>query len=292
MRKKILLLALCFATFTLSLAAQDVAEATPEATAEGQTDIYMPEAVEDIPEGWTLVWNDEFSGTEIDRSKWGFDTGGGGFGNNEQQFYTDKPENVYLEDNNLVIQALEGRYMGAYYTSTKLQTLVLGEWQYGRIDIRARLPIGQGIWPAFWMLPARGNYGSWPSGGEIDIMEYLGHEPQTVHGTLHYGASGDHQFSGTSYTLEEGSFADDYHIFSIIWEAESIRWFVDGIEYQEQTEWYTGIADYPAPFDQKFYLIINLAVGGNWPGYPDETTVFPQRMMVDYVRLYQTETDE
>ena len=295
MRGKLLFLAMAFAMFTLALAAQDAPEATPEATAEVQTDIYMPVDAEDSPEGWALIWNDEFSGAELDRTKWSYDTGGTGFGNNEEQFYSDRAENSYLQDDNLVIEARHEpeRYMGLHYTSAKLQTLVLGEWQYGRIDIRAKLPIGQGIWPAFWMLPARGNYGSWPAGGEIDIMEYLGHEPQTVHGTLHYGAElGDHQFSGMPYSLEEGTFADDYHIFSIIWEEESIRWFVDGIQYQEQTEWYTGIADYPAPFDQKFYLIINVAVGGNWPGSPDETTVFPQRLMVDYVRIYQTETSE
>jgi beta-glucanase (GH16 family) len=292
MREKILFAGLCLAVFSLSLAAQNQAEATAEATVEltveAQTDIYMPEAVEDIPEGWALVWNDEFSGTEIDRHKWGFQTGGTGFGNNEEQYYSNRPENAYLEADNLVIEAREERYMGLHYSSAKMQTLVLGEWQYGRIDIRARLPYGQGIWPAFWMLPAR----TIPSTGEIDIMEALGHEAQTVYGTLHYGAIDDPQHVGSSYTLEEGTFADDYHIFSIVWEAESIRWFIDGIQYQEQTEFYTGDADSPSSFDHKYYLIINLAVGGTWPGRPDETTVFPQRLMVDYVRVYQTETSE
>lgn len=288
MREKLVFLGFCLAIFVFSLAAQNSPEATPEITPEVTPDIYMPSAVDDVPTGWDLIWNDEFDGTEIDRSKWGFATGGTGFGNNEMQYYSDRPENAFLEDGNLVIQALGERYMGLYYSSAKLQTLVLGEWQYGRIDIRAKMPIGQGIWPAFWMLPARISYGAWPASGEIDIMEYLGHEPNRVHGTLHYGASqSEHQYTGTSYVLEEGTFADDFHVFSIIWEAESIRWFVDGIEYQEQTEWNTGNAEYPAPFDHAFYLIINVAVGGDWPGRPDETTVFPQQLLVDYVRIYQ-----
>lgn len=293
MIKKYLALGLFLAFCVPVMMAQTEApEATPAVEPAPETDIYLPEDVDDVPEGWELVWNDEFSEPEIDRKKWGFNTGGTGFGNNELQYYSDRPVNAYIEDGNLVIQALAERYMGLHYSSAKLQTLVLADWQYGRIDIRAKLPYGQGIWPAFWMLPARGTYGGWPSGGEIDIMEYLGHEPATVHGTLHYGSSTDHQYSGTSYTLEEGTFAEDFHIFSLVWEPESIRWYVDGIEYQEQTEWHTANADYPAPFNQAFYLILNLAIGGNWPGSPDETTEFPQHLTIDYVRVYQTPAED
>jgi beta-glucanase (GH16 family) len=270
----LLLLALCGPT-----AADEPAAPAP--------DLYLPASADDVPPGWQLVWHDEFNGRDLDRRKWGFATGGTGFGNNELQYYTDEPENTYVVGGHLVIVARRERYMGLHYTSAKLQTLVLAEWQYGRIDIRARMPAGQGLWPAFWMLPSRSRYGGWPAGGEIDIMELLGHAPQTVHGTLHYGASGQHEYTGSSYTLPQGTFADGFHLFSLIREPNSIRWYVDGRLYQEQTIWFTRNAPYPAPFDQPFYLILNLAVGGNWPGSPDATTVFPARLRVDYVRVYQ-----
>jgi len=262
---------------------------TPEVTATPETDIPMPTDADDIPDGWLLLWNDEFSGTEINKQNWFYDTGGNGFGNNELQYYTDDPKNSYVEDGNLVIQALEEDYLGMHYTSAKLRTMVLQEWMYGRIDIRAKLSYGQGLWPAFWMLPARSTYGSWPHSGEIDIMEHLGHQPETVYGTLHYSSSTGHQYTGSSYTLSEGTFSDDFHTFTLIWEPERIQWYVDGMLYQEQTEWQTRNGEHPAPFNHQFYLIINLAVGGNWPGNPDETTTFPQSIMVDYVRVYQTE---
>ena len=262
---------------------------TPEVTATPETDIPMPIDADDIPEGWFLLWNDEFSGTEINKQNWFYDTGGNGFGNNELQYYTDSPKNSYVEDGNLVIQALEEDYLGLNYTSAKLRTLVLQEWMYGRIDIRAKLSYGKGLWPAFWMLPARSTYGSWPHSGEIDIMEHLGHQPETVYGTLHYSSSVGHRYTGSHYTLSEGTFSDDFHTFTLIWEPDRFQWYVDGMLYQEQTEWQTRNGDYPAPFNHKFYLIINLAVGGNWPGNPDETTTFPQSVLVDYVRVYQTE---
>ncbi len=281
---------LVFGLLWLLLASLVIAQDEPETTATPlpSTDIELPLTSADLPAGWTLVWNDEFTDPAINRRNWGFATGGNGFGNSERQHYTDRPENAYIEAGNLVIEARAERYRGNDYTSAKLQTLVLADWLYGRIDIRAQMPSGQGIWPAFWMLPSRGMYGNWPNGGEIDIMELLGHEPETVYGTLHYADASGHQLSGTSYTLDEGTFADAFHTFTLIWEPESIRWYVDGRLYQEQTEWSTTIADYPAPFDQNFYLILNLAVGGNWPGYPDATTEFPQRLLIDYVRVYQS----
>lgn len=291
----ILAILLIMLPFQFAVQAETEPEKTPEpeATPTVETDIYLPTDVDDIPEGWALIWNDEFLGTEIDGFHWRYDTGGTGFGNSELQYYTDRRENSYLEDGNLVIQALKEDYMGLDYTSAKLQTLVVGEWMYGRIDIRAQLSYGQGLWPAFWMMPARSTYGGWPNSGEIDIMEQLGHQPQTVYGTLHYSSSSGNQHSGSNYTLSEGTFADDFHLFTLIWEPERIQWYVDGMLYQEQTEWQTRNSDYPAPFNHKFYLIINLAVGGNWPGSPDETTTFPQYLLVDYVRVYQThETQE
>jgi beta-glucanase (GH16 family) len=138
------------------------------------------------------------------------------------------------------------------------------------------------------MLPTDEVYGGWAASGEIDIMEYLGHEANIVYGTIHYGGEwANNVYSGINYLLPEGNFSDDFHIFAIEWEEGEIRWYVDGIHYQTQTEWYTYNEDYPAPFDQSFHIILNLAVGGNWPGNPDETTVFPQKLFIDYVNVYE-----
>ncbi|MEO1288816.1 MAG: glycoside hydrolase family 16 protein, partial [Chloroflexota bacterium] len=245
--------------------------------------------LEDDERQWELMWSDEFDGDSIDPTKWGYDTGGDGFGNNELQYYSNRPENSFVADGNLHIVARDEDFRFREYTSAKLQTQGIMQFQYGRIDIRAQLPQGQGIWPAFWMMPYQSRYGGWPASGEIDIMEMIGHQPATVHGTLHYTGDdfGSHRFTGDSYTLDEGIFADNFHVFSLIWEEDRIEWYVDGVLYQVQTEWQTAGSEYPAPFDNEFYLILNLAVGGDWPGSPDETTVFPQEMLIDYVRIYQ-----
>ena len=138
------------------------------------------------------------------------------------------------------------------------------------------------------MMPTDERYGGWPNSGEIDIMELLGHEPNKVHGTLHYGdAARRHASQGASHTLAQGSFSDDFHVFRLDWEPGAMRWYVDDHLYQTQTNWHTRTHVFPAPFDQRFHLILNLAVGGNWPGHPDSTTVFPQAMAVDYVRVYR-----
>lgn len=237
--------------------------------------------------GWELVWQDEFEGSEIDMDKWSFEVDGRGGGNNELQYYTDKPENAFIEDGKLVIEAREERYIGHDYTSARMRTLGKGDWQYGRFEARIKLPTGRGMWPAFWMLPSEWRYGGWPSSGEIDIMELVGHEPDTVHGTIHFGGLGNHLYTGQPYILDEGIFNDEFHIFAVEWEEREMRWYVDDEHYLTQNSWSTKNADYPAPFDQPFHIILNVAVGGNWPGPPDETTVFPQRMEVDYVRVYQ-----
>ena len=238
--------------------------------------------------GWDLVWQDEFDGPEIDLSKWSYEVNGDGGGNNEKQYYTDRPENARIEAGALVIEARAERYLGRRYTSARLRTLNQGDWQYGRLVIRARLPYGQGIWPAIWMLPTDNVYGSWAASGEIDIVELLGHQPNTVHGTLHYGGRWpDNTNTGASYVLPDADFSDDWHVFQLDWEPEAFRWTVDDTLYQTQTHWRTRAAPYPAPFDQRFHLLLNVAVGGNWPGDPDESTVLPQVMRVDYVRVYQ-----
>ncbi len=236
--------------------------------------------------GWTLTWQDEFSAPTLDTSKWGFDLGGSGWGNNELEFYTSRPENVYIENGMLVIKAIAETYQGRQYTSTRLKTLGLFSQKYGRFEARIRVPYGQGIWPAFWMLGDDILTVGWPTSGEIDIMENIGKEPAIVHGTVHGpGYSGASGITG-QYSLPAGRLADDFHVFAIEWEPTEIRWYVDGVMYHKVTS-----SSLPAGarwvFDHPFHMLLNLAVGGGWPGNPDATTVFPQMMQVDYVRVYR-----
>jgi beta-glucanase (GH16 family) len=240
---------------------------------------------------WTLVWSDEFdrpNGTLPDQSKWTAMTGGGGWGNGEWQNYTERVDNAYHENSMLVIKAMNEDYKGNRYTSARLVTRGMGDWTYGRVEVRAKVPIGQAIWPAIWMMPTDSEYGGWPASGEIDIMELIGKEPDTIHGTLHYGKP--HEFKGSIYQLPTGqTYADDFHIFAIEWEPGEIRWYMDGYHYHSMTEWFTSSTkgQFPAPFDKDFYLILNIAVGGTWPGLPDETTPEEALMYVDYVRVFQ-----
>jgi len=252
------------------------------------------EDIIEIPEGYTLVWNDEFNGTEIDLTKWEHEVNAQGGGNNELQYYTDRKINSYIEDGKLIIQALKETYTGPEgtreYTSARLRTAKKGDWKYGRFEIKAKLPYGQGLWPAIWMLPTDWKYGGWAASGEIDIMELLGHETNIVHGTLHYGGEyPKNVHTGKSYTLDSGNFSDDFHVFALEWEERAIRWYVDDIYYQTQFNWHCENAPYPAPFDQFFHILLNVAIGGNWPGSPDNTSIFPQKMAVDYVRVFEKE---
>jgi len=248
-------------------------------------------------QNYQLAWADEFNDAAVDTSKWEFMIGDGtryglpsGWGNNELQYYTQ--ENARVEDGFLVITAMEQQYQGHDYTSTRIRSKGNGDWKYGKFEIRAKMPIGQGLWPAIWMLPTEEVYGGWAASGEIDIMEYLGDDSATVHGTLHYGGSWpDNTHSGSSFTLEKGSFHREFHTFTLIWKEGEIQWLVDGEHYQTQSDWWSSGGEFPAPFDRKFHLLINLAVGGNWPGNPDNTTKFPQELIVDYVRVYKRTTD-
>ncbi len=244
------------------------------------------------PNSWELVWSDEFdlpNGSAPDPAKWNHQKGGSGWGNGELQHYTDSTTNAYIENGMLVIKAIKEYMMGRDYTSARLNTQLKGEWTFGRVEIRAKLPTTQGIWPALWMLPSRGVYGSGTAGGEIDIMELIGSEPNRAYGTLHFGNPAEH--SSGAYELPAGEvYSDDFHTFAVEWEPDEIRWFVDDVLFHSATEWFTSSknnAPFPAPFDQNFYLLMNVAVGGYWPGKPDKTSVFPQTMIVDYVRVYQ-----
>jgi beta-glucanase (GH16 family) len=256
-------------------------------------------AFADNPAVWKLVWSDEFdgpNGSPVDSTKWGFDTGGGGWGNNELETYTSRTENASREGGMLVIKAIKETFRGSDnitrdYTSARLLTRNKFTQAYGRIEARIKVPYGQGIWPAFWMLGDNIGTAGWPNCGEIDIMENIGREPSIVHGTVHGpGYSGD-KGVGAAYTLSGGKkFSDDFHTFAVEWEPNVLRWYVDGLLYKTITPNDPNIAGKSWVFDHPFFIILNVAVGGYWPLYPDATTVFPQQMLVDYVRVYQRAT--
>lgn len=234
--------------------------------------------------GMTLVWSDEFDGGNINSSNWTYDLGASGWGNNEWQNYTSSPSNSSVSDGFLTITA---RQEGGGYTSARMKSLDLQEFQFGRIDFRAKMPEGQGIWPALWMLGSNFPEGGWPQCGEIDVMELVGHQPSTVHGTAHWGSSWNvHQYNGGEISLPGGAkFSDAFHLFSIVWEANSITWYMDDQPYYNINS--SQMNGQPYPFNAPFFFIMNIAVGGTWPGYPDASTQFPQTMVVDYVRVFQ-----
>jgi beta-glucanase (GH16 family) len=243
---------------------------------------------------WKLVWSDEFNaadGTPPDPAKWGFDLGGGGWGNKELESYTSRPVNVQQKGGNLVITAVKEDYTGKDgvarpYTSARIKTKGLFSQAYGRVEARMQLPLGKGIWPAFWMLGDDIGTAGWPKAGEIDIMENIG-EAGRIYSTLHGpGYSGDHGISA-KYDLPAGEVVNTgFHVYAVEWSPNDIRFYFDDKLIAERTP-----ADLPAGakwvYDHPFFLILNMAVGGAWPGNPDETTAFPQRMLVDYVRVYE-----
>lgn len=236
--------------------------------------------------GWIIAWHDEFDGSELDLRNWTFDIGGGGWGNQEWEAYTNRPENVRVEDGMLVIEAREEPDLiaGHNYSSARIKTQGLHAWQYGRIEARIKLPYGQGIWPAFWMLGDDLSKKGWPAAGEIDILEFIGKEPDHIYATVHAPGYAGGDGVGSSFVVSPDSLKDDFHAYAIEWEEHEIRWYFDDQQYFKLTpddvpdEWI---------FDHPFFIILNLAVGGRWPGYPNKTTVFPQFLYVDYVRVYQ-----
>ncbi len=240
--------------------------------------------------GYKLVWADEFNGSALNTKDWSFENGDGcprncGWGNNELEYYTGKPDNLFFKDGKLIIEAKKENYNGKTYTSSKILTRDKKPFKFGRIDIRAKLPKGKGIWPAFWMMPQKNLYGGWPKSGELDIMEMIGHEAGQTHGTLHFGPGPGSTQLTKSHQLEKGIFNDAFHVFSLEWKQDEIKWLVDGVVYSTYNKTDFGTNNYP--FNEEFFLIFNLAVGGNWPGNPDEQTTFPQQLTVDYVRVYQ-----
>lgn len=242
-----------------------------------------------------LIWADEFDGTALNTDYWEYMYGDGcsygicGWGNNELQWYTSRPENVSVSGGMLRIVAREDFWSGHQYTSARIRTKGKVDFLYGRIEARLRLPEGEGLWPAFWMLPTNSPYGGWARSGEIDIMEAVD-VPWEVHGTLIYGDNWPGQVYNSKSHATGVNYADGFHVYALEWEPDEMRWYVDGVHYHTVTSatwWSAASGGARAPFDTPFHLLLNVAVGGNWPGAPDGTTQFPQEMTVDYVRVYE-----
>ena len=256
---------------------------------QATTGIVVPQTGYSTPDsysGMKLIWQDEFNAQNINLSDWTFElgTGSGGWGNNESQYY--RQENTSIYQGNLVIEARKETFSGSAYTSSRIITKNGFDFQYGRVDIRAALPSGQGIWPALWMLGSNISTVGWPACGEIDIMEMVGFKPNTTHGTAHWqNASNQHQYLTGEKTVSAGSLQNEFHVYSIIWDDQQIRWYIDDQQYHS----FDITTAERSEFREKFFFIFNVAVGGNWPGYPDGTTIFPQRMLVDYIRVFQPE---
>lgn len=235
-----------------------------------------------------LVWSDDFTGTSLDLNKWSYQIGDGcaegicGWGNNELQYY--QQSNITLSNGQLHITAKRERVQSKSYTSGRIRTLNKGDWTYGRFESRIKVPAGKGLWPAFWMLPTDEVYGVWPKSGEIDIMEYVSAQSDHILGTIHYGDPyPNNRNQGGNFYLNSGAFSDDWHDFAVEWEADTIRWFVDGILFLTKTT--QDISPYQWPFDQRFHFLLNVAVGGNLGGTVDNT-IFPATMDVEFVKVY------
>lgn len=250
-----------------------------------------------LKEGYTLKWQDEFEGNSLNRDDWNVELHEPGWVNEELQEYVDSDKNIYVEDGNLIIKPIEtvNEDGTKSYTSGRVNTQNKHDFKYGYFECRAKVPTGKGYLPAFWMMPTDENlYGQWPKCGEIDIMEVMGDATNKAYGTIHYGEP-HAQSQGTFNVDDDENFSDNYHTYACEWEPGKIIWYIDGIKYHEECDWFStkegqGTVTYPAPFDQPFYMILNLAIGGSWVGYPDETTTYEdQQFTIDYVKVYQKE---
>jgi beta-glucanase (GH16 family) len=235
--------------------------------------------------GTTPVWEDNFDGSSVDAAKWTFETGGSGWGNNELQFYT-TGSNSKLESGRLVIEAKREASGGREYTSSRMITKGKGDWLYGRFEVRAKLPRGRGTWPAIWMLSSENAYGNWPASGEIDIMEHVGYDPDRVHFSIHSTAYNHTRNTQKTASKMVPGAQDDFHVYRTDWTPYAVRGFIDGVQYFEFVNENKSFTEWP--FNKKFFMILNIAVGGNWGGAQGvDNAVFPARMEVDYVRVFK-----
>jgi len=236
--------------------------------------------------GYHLAWSDEFNGNSLNTNNWGYDLGGSGWGNQELENYTNRTQNVFVSAGHLIIEARQESYGGNNYTSGRIVTAGLQQFTYGRIDIRAKLPVSKGMWPALWMLGSNISTVPWPGCGETDIMELVGSAPSQVTGSMHWQQTGGSEgtYNG-NYDLSSGDFSQQFHVFSLVWKQDSVQFLVDDHLYVNGSS--ANVLSGTYPFNSPFFFIFNVAVGGNWPGPPDNTTIFPQRMFVDYVRVFQ-----
>jgi len=240
--------------------------------------------------GYTLAWSDEFNGTSLSATDWSYESGDGcpglcGWGNNELEYYTAPPNNLIFQDGKMIIEARAEAFGGKSYTSARIKTQGKRTFKYGRIDIRAILPTTKSLWPALWLLPQSNVYGNWPTSGEIDMMEEVGSEPAKVLGTAHYGPGPGSTFISRNYSLSGATFNDQFHVFSLEWQQDQIKWYVDNNLYSTVSK--ADVGSNTWPFNEQFFLIVNLAVGGNLPGAPDASSLFPQWLILDYIRVYQ-----
>jgi beta-glucanase (GH16 family) len=295
MKRMLMLIVLSFAILACKINSDDaITVSVPPPPVNNPDTVIIPadgyEAQKMYP-GYALAWSNEFDSTALSADEWTFESGDGcpqlcGWGNNELEYYTNRSDNLFFKEGKMIIRARKESNGEKSYTSARIKTQGKKTFKFGRIDIRAVLPAGKGIWPAFWLMPENNIYGNWPSGGEIDMMEFLGHEPSRVHGTIHYGPSpGSKSISNSMVLSNNDSFDKKFHVFSLIWEADKIQWLVDDVVFSTISKSDLGSDIYT--FNEDFYFIINLAVGGNWPGSPDATTKFPRHLIVDYLRVYQ-----
>jgi beta-glucanase (GH16 family) len=229
---------------------------------------------------WNLVWSDEFNTDSLNTANWVYETGYGNWGNSELENYTSRPENVTVANGNLMIIGKAESYLGSNYTSGRLKTLGKQSWQYGKVEARIKIPTGKGIWPAFWMMGTNINSVGWPNCGEIDIMEHINTD-STIYGTMHWYNGGRSDYGGNKQIQN----INQYHIYTVEWDSTAITWFIDSVQY-----WTGSVAkniNNTDAFHKPFFILLNMAIGGTWPGNPDSTTMLPVTMFVDYVRVYQ-----
>lgn len=265
---------------------------TLSACEDSKKKVEIPSGSEWDLEGWKLVWNDEFSNSKINLDKWSHEIGGHGWGNNELQYYSDKDSTAFIKDGKLVLRAdVVPQGTGSsdnlrYFKSARLRTSGKGDWRYGRIEVKAKVALGQGIWPAIWMLPTDWMYGEWPQSGEIDIMEHVGYDPGNVHGSIHTDSYNHKINTQRGGSLKLDNIDNAFYVYAVEWFEDKIDFYIDNEKYFSfQNDKKNNFQTWP--FNQRFHLLINIAVGGDWPGSPNETTNFPAEMKIDYVRIYE-----